>query len=176
MEQELSLWENPKGHQRHWSLEGEGRYLERDWWEPHWTPTQRPRLSQGEATIMPVWVGHLVHSKRCQARQVSPNNSRTMSKGFKTSYPEEPIHDFNEWRKWISRQGVKADERRAIEDFKRHVKEAFSKKPWVSEKPPTPARRLWSKKTKIWSFGSPTFNTALIIFGRGDRVPIALWT
>ena len=52
-----------------------------------------------------------------------------MSKGFKTSYPEDPIHDFNEWRKWISRQVVKANERRAIEDFKRHVKEAFSKKP-----------------------------------------------
>ena len=51
-----------------------------------------------------------------------------MSKGFKTSYPEEPIHDFNEWRKWISRQVVKANERRVIEDFKREVKQAFSKK------------------------------------------------
>ena len=52
-----------------------------------------------------------------------------MSKGFKTSYPEEPIHDFNEWRKWISRQVVKAKEKRVIEDVKRHVKEAFSNKP-----------------------------------------------
>jgi hypothetical protein len=50
-----------------------------------------------------------------------------MSKGFKTSSPKEPIHDFNEWRKWISTQVVQANERRAIEDFKRHVKEAFSK-------------------------------------------------
>ena len=51
-----------------------------------------------------------------------------MSKGFKTSYSKEPIHDFEEWRKWISTQVVKANERRVIEDFKREVKQAFSKK------------------------------------------------
>jgi len=49
-------------------------------------------------------------------------------KQFKTSYPEEPIHDYNEWRKWLSTQVVKANERRVIDDFKRHVKDAFNEK------------------------------------------------
>jgi|TARA_Y100001937_G_scaffold125430_1_gene192238 hypothetical protein len=51
-----------------------------------------------------------------------------MSKGFKTSYPKEPIHDFNEWLEWIAKQKVKAKERKALDDFKSSVKDAYTKK------------------------------------------------
>jgi|TARA_R110002153_G_scaffold27209_1_gene84652 hypothetical protein len=47
---------------------------------------------------------------------------------MKTSYPPEPIHDFKEWREWITRQVVNANERRVIEDFKQSIINARTKK------------------------------------------------
>ena len=47
---------------------------------------------------------------------------------MKTVYPKEPIHDFKEWREWISRQVINANERRVIEDFKQSIINARTKK------------------------------------------------
>ena len=47
---------------------------------------------------------------------------------MKTTYPQEPIHDYKEWREWISRQVIKANERRVIEKFKQSIIDARTKK------------------------------------------------
>jgi len=47
---------------------------------------------------------------------------------MKTVYPKEPIHDFDEWREWISRQVISANEERIIEDFKQSIINARTKK------------------------------------------------
>ena len=46
---------------------------------------------------------------------------------MKTSYPPEPIHDFKEWREWIARQVVNANERRVLQDFKESIINARTK-------------------------------------------------
>jgi hypothetical protein len=47
---------------------------------------------------------------------------------MRTVYPDEPIHDFKEWREWITQQVVHANERRVIEDFKQSIINARTKK------------------------------------------------
>ena len=47
---------------------------------------------------------------------------------MKTVYPKEPIRDFDEWREWISRQVISANEERIIEDFKQSIINARTKK------------------------------------------------
>lgn len=47
---------------------------------------------------------------------------------MRTVYPKEPIHDYQEWREWISRQVIKANERRVIEEFKQSIIDARTKK------------------------------------------------
>ncbi len=47
---------------------------------------------------------------------------------MKSSYPDEPIHDFKEWREWITMQVVNAKERRVLEDFKQSIINARTKK------------------------------------------------
>ena len=47
---------------------------------------------------------------------------------MKTTYPQEPIVDFKEWREWISRQVIDANERRVIEDFKQSIIDARTRK------------------------------------------------
>ena len=50
-----------------------------------------------------------------------------------TSMPEDPIKDFNEWLQWIGKQKADAKERKAIEDFKQSVREAYTpKKKWYA--------------------------------------------
>tara|TARA_R110000851_G_C12929450_1_gene551125 strand:+ start:266 stop:406 length:141 start_codon:yes stop_codon:yes gene_type:complete len=46
---------------------------------------------------------------------------------MKTTYPEEPIKDYNEWRRWLSQQVLDADERRVIEQFKQSIINASTK-------------------------------------------------
>ena len=47
---------------------------------------------------------------------------------MRTIYPDEPIRDYKEWREWISRQVIKANERRVIEEFKQSIIDARTKK------------------------------------------------
>ena len=47
---------------------------------------------------------------------------------MRTIYPDEPIRDYKEWREWISRQVIEANERRVIEEFKQSIIDARTKK------------------------------------------------
>lgn len=47
---------------------------------------------------------------------------------MKTLYPDDPFKTYEEWREYIKRQVITANERRVIEQFKEDIAQAFGKK------------------------------------------------